>query len=161
MSRRAELSHAANQRYVEALKTVSVGTPLSDLTTPLSQPIKDARGRRHRALNLLAPDDARLLQLISHGDWLLTGFRNRDLRRSWFGECEDAVEVRRQSGAMSRKLLLLRAHGLIRKLEGTHRYQLTKLGREAITALQSARLVNSITTPNNSRSRQTNSELTV
>ncbi len=60
MSRRAELSHAANQRYVAALKTVSVSTPLSDLTTPLSQPIKDARGRRHRDLNLLAPDDARL-----------------------------------------------------------------------------------------------------
>ncbi len=76
MSRRAELSHAANQRYVAALKTVSV-------SIPLSQPIQDPRGRRHRALNLLAPDDARQLQLISHGDWLLTGFRNRDLRCSW------------------------------------------------------------------------------
>ena len=34
------------------------------MTDPLSHPIKDTRGRRHRALNLLAPDDARLLNLI-------------------------------------------------------------------------------------------------
>lgn len=161
LSRRAELSHAANQRYLEALKTVSVHTPLSDLTDPLSQPTKDARGRRHRALNLLAPDDARLLNLIAHGDWLLTGFRNRDLRAEWFGHSDDTTELRRQSGAISRKLLLLRAHGLIRRIEGTHRYLLTKLGRQTITALQSTRLAKSTTTHNNSRSQQQNSELTV
>ena len=161
LNRRAELSHAANQRYLEALKTVSVSTPLSDLTDPLSQPLKDARGRRHRALNLLSPDDARLLDLIADGHWLLTGFRNRDLRAEWFGPCEDPAELRRQSGAISRKLLLLRAHGLIRKIEGTHRYLLTKLGRQTTTALQSTRLAKPNAPNNNSRSQQQNSELTV
>ena len=161
LNRRAELSHAANQRYLEALKTVSVSTPLSDLTDPLSQPLQDARGRRHRALNLLSPDDARLLDLIADGHWLLTGFRNRDLRAEWFGRCEDPAELRRQSGAISRKLLLLRAHGLIRKIEGTHRYLLTKLGRQTTTALQSTRLAKPTAPNNNSRSQQQNSELTV
>jgi hypothetical protein len=161
LSRRAELSHAANQRDLEALKTVSVHTPLSDLTDPVSQPTRDARGRRHRALNLLAPEDRRLLDLIANGHWLLTGFRNRDLRAEWFGHCDDATELRRRSGAISRKLRLLRAHGLIRKREGTHRYLLTKVGRQTITALQSTRLAKPTPTNNNSRSQRQNSELTV
>jgi hypothetical protein len=36
-------------------------------------------------------------------------------------------------------LALLRAHGLIRKVSGTHRYQITERGRRIITALLSAR----------------------
>ena len=36
---------------------------------------------------------------------------------------------------VSRKLLLLRAHHLIRKVPRTHRYLLTKAGRIAVTAL--------------------------
>jgi hypothetical protein len=38
----------------------------------------------------------------------------------------------------SRKLRLLRAHGIIRKVSGTYRYQLTETGRKAITALLTA-----------------------
>jgi hypothetical protein len=43
-------------------------------------------------------------------------------------------EIARQS----RKLRLLRAHGLIRKIPGTHRYHVTPSGRKAITALLTA-----------------------
>ena len=121
MNRRAELSHAANQRYLEVLWMVSVSTPLSD-------PIAD-------------------------GHWLLTGFRNRDLCAEWFGRCEDPAELRCQSSAINRKLLLLRVHGLIRKIEGTHRYLLTKLGRQTTTALQSTRLAKPIAPNNKSRSQ--------
>jgi DNA-binding HxlR family transcriptional regulator len=35
---------------------------------------------------------------------------------------------------LSRHLRLLRAHGVIQKLAGTHRYRLTKAGRTLITA---------------------------
>jgi hypothetical protein len=40
---------------------------------------------------------------------------------------------------MSRKLALLRAHHLIRKVLDTHRYHLTDAGRIAVTALTAAR----------------------
>ena len=40
---------------------------------------------------------------------------------------------------MSRKLALLRAHGLIRKVAGTHRYHLSAQGRIIVTALITAR----------------------
>jgi hypothetical protein len=39
---------------------------------------------------------------------------------------------------VSRKLRLLRAHGLIRKIAGTYRYQLMETGQKAITAILAA-----------------------
>jgi hypothetical protein len=47
--------------------------------------------------------------------------------------------VKRQSGAITRRLRLLRAHGLIMKVTKTHRYTLTDKGRLAITALLAAK----------------------
>jgi hypothetical protein len=55
--------------------------------------------------------------------------------------CDDR-QRKRQSAAVSRKLALLRAHRLIRKVPHTHRYVLTNLGRDAITALLAARNAN-------------------
>jgi hypothetical protein len=43
-----------------------------------------------------------------------------------------------RSAWVSRKLGLLRAHGLITKITGTHRYQLTAAGRKAITTILTA-----------------------
>ena len=61
-------------------------------------------------------------------------FRNRDLQKFFFPEAtQDLREARRRLAWVSRKLL--RAHGIIRKVSGTYRYQLTETGRKAITAL--------------------------
>ena len=46
---------------------------------------------------------------------------------------------RRQAAAITRRLALLRAHRILQKLSGTHRYQLTKTGQRILTALLSAR----------------------
>ena len=40
---------------------------------------------------------------------------------------------------LTRQLRLLRAHGLIKKIPRSHRYQLTQRGRMLITALLAAR----------------------
>jgi hypothetical protein len=45
----------------------------------------------------------------------------------------------RHSAAITRKLALLRAHSLIRKVSSSHRYTLTPNGRRIITALLAAR----------------------
>jgi hypothetical protein len=45
---------------------------------------------------------------------------------------------RRRSAWASCKLHLLRAHGVIYKVTGAHRYQLTKAGRIATTAILTA-----------------------
>jgi len=72
---------------------------------------------------------------------VLTGFdriRFRATLRIYPGE-HQAIERRRQSAAITRKLTLLRAHGLIRKVSGSHRYVLSQNGRRIITALLAAR----------------------
>jgi hypothetical protein len=48
------------------------------------------------------------------------------------------TEIRRRSAAITRQFALLRAHGLIRKLPHTHRYQIPVKGRRIITALLAA-----------------------
>jgi len=139
LHRRAEVSQAANDRYLAAMATVAEPTPLGTLVRSICQPAQ-WQGRRVRALNPLAADDALLLQTVARGEFALQGFRNRDLRTHLFGTAAVAdAEVRRQSAAVSRKLRLLRAHGLIQKVAATHRYQLTEQGRKIIAAVLAAR----------------------
>ena len=45
------------------------------------------------------------------------------------------LKERRRSAAVSRKLRILLAHGLIHKVPTTYRYQVTSHGRLAITAI--------------------------
>ena len=139
LHRRAEVSHAANQRYLQALATVEAPDKLKELAEPLCRPVTWEK-RRARALNPLCGDDARLLQAVNRGEFTINGFRNRDLRGLLFNtDAANPVEAKRQSAAVTRKLRLLRAHGLIQKIPGRHRYKLTLKGQRAITALLSAR----------------------
>ena len=98
------------------------------------------RPRRVRALNPLAPEDAALLEAVSRHEFLINGLRNRDLRRLLFGEpTASASQERKRSAAVTRKLRLLRAHGLLHKIPKTHRYLVSEQGRNTITALLAAR----------------------
>ena len=92
-----------------------------------------------RALQPFAPDDRQLIQAISRGEFTINGVRNRDLQRLCFAQpATTPAEARRRSAWVSRKLRLLRAHGLLSKVTGTHRYHLTKAGRIATTAILTA-----------------------
>ncbi len=162
---RASVSQAANERYLEACAAVKDETPLRQLVEPLCQAVQEttaaqaktaaltdatttaaatgaARPRRVRALNPLAAADATLLEAVSRHEFLINGLRNRDLRALLYPATEDADEQRRQAAAITRKLRLLRAHGLIAKVPKTHRYLVTDAGRRVITALLSARNAN-------------------
>jgi hypothetical protein len=137
--RRAEVSQGTNERYLEAMAAVETPLPLKTLTEALARPvIRD--GRRARGLNLLGEPDARLLAAVGDGQFLLQGFRNKDLQGMLFdGPADSLAEKRRRSGQITRKLALLRAHGLIRKIGRTHRYHVTAKGWQILTALQAAR----------------------
>ena len=104
---------------------------------------KTARPRRLRALNPLAVDDSNLLEAVSRHEFLINGLRNRDLRCLLFPtQPNSKSEERRRSALISRKLRLLRAHGLIRKVPKTHRYLVSPNGRKVMTALLAARDAN-------------------
>lgn len=145
LHRRAQISQASNDRYLTALATVDDTTALGELAERLCQPVV-WNGKRVRALNPLAGDDARLLGAVNRGEFQLNGFRNRDLRSLLYGNKEVTPEERRrQSSCVSRKLRMLRAHGLIQKVSKTHRYVLTIKGMQAINALSAARAANTAT----------------
>jgi hypothetical protein len=138
MPRRVELSQSANNRYLEALSTIAADIPLSKLTDKLCQAVQ-VNGRRHRGLRPFDPEEVQLLQAVSRGEFLISGFRNRDVRQCLYGETKDPIVRRRESSRVSRKLAMLRAHGLIKKIPRTHRYLLTENGAQAIAAILSAR----------------------
>jgi len=138
LPRRAEISQAANERYLNALAAAQATTPLGKLAERVCRRC-EWQGRRFRALNPLAPDDAQLLSAICRGEFTINGFRNRDLRPILFGAADsDPQQLRRQSAAVTRKLRLLRAHGLIKKVPKTHRYVLTVQGTLIVNALLAA-----------------------
>jgi hypothetical protein len=138
LPRRAQVSQAANERYLTSLAAVEQGQPLHREVEALCRRVVKAR-QRFRALNPWSQKDARLLAVVNRGEFALNGFRNRDLRERLFPGRSTIPKARRQAGAITRQLRLLRAHGLIKKVTGSHRYQLSKRGRMLITALLAAR----------------------
>jgi len=141
LHRRSEAAQAANQGYLRALAAVDEQTPPGRLAGELCRSVTWP-GRRVRALNPYAADDGKLLATISRGEFAIAGFRNHDLRQQLFADADAPEDVRRRhAAAVSRKPTLPRAHGLIQKVQGTHRYQLTNQGRVTLTALMTARNV--------------------
>lgn len=139
LHRRADVSEAANNRYLGALAPVENAASLGELTARMCRPAC-YQGRRVRALNPHVPADAALLAAISRRAFTLDRFRNRDLRALMFLKlAASKSERKRQADAVSRMLVLLRVHHLIRKVPHTHRYHLTQAGREVVIALITAR----------------------
>jgi|SRR5579863_9404129 hypothetical protein len=135
--RRAEVSRASNDRYLDALAGVDESSRLQELLEGLEQAVRWKK-RRVRGLRLLG-EDAALLVAVGRGEHCLNGFRNQDIRSQLFAASADAAKIRRQSSAVGRKLRMLRAHGIIQKLPNTRRYRLTERGRHLIDALESAK----------------------
>jgi hypothetical protein len=140
---RAKVSRKITERYAESLATVEEKTPLGELTKDLGKR-QEWKGRTVRPLNPLAAADVALLEAVSRGEFLVSGFRNRDLRPLLFGAAQAATsaEAKRQAARVTRLLRLLRAHGVIAKIAKTHRYQLTEQGRRSLSALLAARQAN-------------------
>jgi hypothetical protein len=100
--------------------------------------LSDFGGRRIRGVRPWA-EDKEIFTAINQGDFLINGFRNRDLQKPLYTtEAESQVDRRRRSSAISRKLRMLRAHGLIQKVSRTHRYHVTETGRTILVALLTA-----------------------
>jgi hypothetical protein len=134
LPRRAQISRTANDRYLATLAAVPTDKAAGQLARPICQSIV-CRGRRHRALNPWGEPDATLLQTIARGEWLVNGFRNRDLRAALYNKTNDPSERRRQAGRVTRLLQLLRAHRLAKLPVLT---MITTKGRQLTTTLLAA-----------------------
>ena len=140
--RRAQVSQAANDRYLEGLAAVDQAQPLHELLQPLGRRVSEpgSGGRKLRGLTPLVGPDAVLLEVISRPQFIVNGMRNRDIVVATDGKvAADPTQRKRRSAQVSRQLRLLRAHGLLKKVPKTHRYQVTDRGRVILTALNAAR----------------------
>jgi hypothetical protein len=135
--RLADLSEKATERYLDAFAAVDDDTTLEELIARL-QKHTIWRGHRVRGLRPFA-DDSSLLAAVTRSEFAISGFRNRDLQPFFFPSPPKTLrEARRRSAWITRKLRLLRAHGLITKIAGTHRYQLTPSARKVNVAVLTA-----------------------
>ena len=134
LHRRAEVSQKTNERLLNALASVDDSRSVEELTAGIQKHTQWA-GRRVRALCPWGKDKE-LLAAVNHGEFLINGFRNRDLQAPLYATpAESPAERRRRSSATSRKLRMLRAHGLIQKVSHTHRYHVTATGRAILVAV--------------------------
>jgi hypothetical protein len=134
LHRRAEVSAQANERLLDALASVDDSRKVEELTASIQQPTA-WNDRRVRAMHPWG-DDKQLLTAVNQGEFLINGFRNRDLQSLLYSSpAASPEERRRRSAAISRKLRMLRAHGLIQKVSRTHRYLVTSQGRAILIAV--------------------------
>jgi len=132
--RRAEVAQACNSRLLTALARVDDSRTVEELTAHIQKPTH-WKGRRVRALQPWGKDRD-LLAAVNRGDFLINGLRNRDLQVLLYPQpAVSAPEKRRRSAAISRKLRMLRAHGLIQKVPRTHRYQVSAEGRSILLSV--------------------------
>lgn len=146
--RRAAVSQAANERYLESLAAVAAPTTVAEVTKPWTERVAEpgvggTKGRKLRALNPLSAEDAALLTAVSDPRWTVNGLRNRDLAAALFGApATDVLERRRQSAKVGRLIRLLRGHGILKKVPTTNRYQVCPKSRDGLLAVLAARSAN-------------------
>jgi hypothetical protein len=75
-----ELTTAANHRYLKFLSTLDDPSSGAKALEKLSAPVHDA-DRSWRGFNLFDAEDLRLFEVLLHGEFNISGFRNRSLRR--------------------------------------------------------------------------------
>jgi hypothetical protein len=139
LHRRCQVSQQCNERYAEALAAAQVQEKLKEMAGPACNPVVK-EGRRYRGLNPWQEEDYRLLAFLAQGQHALNGFRNHDLRQWLYPEAQGAAKDQRKkySGRATRRIKLLRAHGLVRKVPKVNRYVLTEKGQKFSAALLTA-----------------------
>ena len=140
LHRRAEVSQQANDRYLDALAAVSDETPLASILDQVSEHTT-YHGRRVRGLRIGDAADIELLGVVARGEFATAGFRNRDLRALL---CPESIKAskdhqRRLTAKIGRLLRMLRAHGIVQKVQKSHLYKLTDKGRVLAAALFAVR----------------------
>jgi hypothetical protein len=117
-----EVLSAANRRYLEFISSIEDDKAGTDKLNRISQPVAE-EDRNYRGFNFFDPRDEELFETLGSGEFNLSGFQNKDLRRRLRG---------RTSGQISRTMKRLRVHGLIKKVGRTYKYYLTGLGKQVV-----------------------------
>jgi hypothetical protein len=142
LHRRCEISDKCNTRYGDALAAGQVEEKLKEIASAACNKVKK-KGKRYRGLNPWQEEDYKLLTFLSKGEHAIVGFRNKDLRSWLYPESKQLPkdEQKKYSGRTTRRIKLLRAHGLVKKVARENRYILTAKGQKFACALMTASTV--------------------
>jgi len=125
-----EIGISANRRLLGVQRLSHNPIRAAEAFTTVHQPVTTNTGQRIAGLRLGDPRAQALLQALLVFRLLIpTGFRCRDLRELLAGLLSKAPGAISAS-QLSYDLRRLRAHGLITRIPGTHRYRLTETGGE-------------------------------
>jgi hypothetical protein len=123
-----EILLGCNRRYLEFLSTLDDYSDGQRALTKLTEPKIEQNGK-WKGFNFFAAVDQAVLRLVINPKFNIQGLRRTDLK--------SALPTLSDS-SLSRQLKRLRVFGLIKKVPGTYRYYLTKLGRAASAACVNA-----------------------
>jgi hypothetical protein len=142
LHRRCEISDKCNERYSDGLAAGQIEEKLKEVVSPACNKVKK-KGKTYRGLNPWQQEDYKLLTFLAKGEHAISGFRNKDLRRWLYAKSEalSKQEQKRYSSRTTRRIKLLRVHGLVKKVAKENRYILTAKGQKFACALLSASAV--------------------
>lgn len=112
----------SNRRYIEFISAIQNKNVGRKRLEKVSQSKKE-NNRNYKGFNLFDKKDTAILLTLVKGQFNIAGFQNKNLREFLGGL---------NSGQISRLLKRLWVHGLVKKVKGTYKYYLTKLGKETL-----------------------------
>jgi hypothetical protein len=118
----ALLFKASNKRYLEFISAFDnkvAGRKRLDKVTKSKQ----ENNRNYKGFNLFCNHDLSLLLTVLRGEYNISGFRNKDIKR-WLPKFSTAK--------ISRLIKRMKVFGFIKKAGKTYKYYLTKLGKELL-----------------------------
>jgi hypothetical protein len=117
-----ELLRSANSRYLEFISEIDDhSSGIRNLERISKSKVK--KSRSYKGFNLFSEDDQLLFESIVRGEFHISGFQNKHIRKKL---------ANKNSGQVSRILKRLHVHGLIKKVGHTYKYYLTKLGLRVV-----------------------------
>ena len=119
----AGLLKAANRRYLEFISTFDDPSQGIKNLDQVTQTV-NLDDRSYKGFNFFSTDDQKLFLVLSRGEFNIYGFQHKSIAR-FFPD--------KSSGVITRVLKRLLTHGLIKRIKGTYKYYLTKLGKSVIT----------------------------
>ena len=136
-SPRFDISKSIIHTFTEHLATVEEKVRFGEIVEPVVSSI-DKDGKKYRGLDLLGKDRILLLH-IADPIYDVDPITNKKLQQSISKtDWAKGMNKKQLSGRISRHLVLLRKHGIIKKLQNQRKYVLTDKGRKLTASLEVA-----------------------
>jgi hypothetical protein len=130
--RYAQVSKAANKRYLKALSSVRDTSAVISELEKISQPIQNS-SRRYSGINPISQNTCKLFTAVLDGSTIINGFQNKNIREKLY-PIVPADEKNKYSAGITRLLGKFRVFGLIQRINRSSRYIVTKKGYRIMQA---------------------------